>query len=171
MALRTIIQEGDPTLAKPGREVTDFDDRLHTLLDDMWETLFDANGIGLAAPQVGVLRRVALVLDCSQEPDQTETLEEIALELINPVILAQDGAQEGYEGCLSVPGVMGFVTRPQWVKVRAQNRMGEWFEVEGEGLTARAICHELDHLDGKLYTRLTAELINAAELPEEEECG
>ena len=168
MALRTIIQEGDPTLSKQSREVTAFDDRLHTLLDDMWETLFDANGIGLAAPQVGVLRRVALVLEIKGDPE-TEEIEELAHELINPVILEQEGEQVGYEGCLSVPDVMGLVTRPARVKIRAQNRAGTWFEIEGEGLTARAICHELDHLDGKLYTRLTDELISATGQPQEEE--
>ncbi|MCL2563311.1 MAG: peptide deformylase [Oscillospiraceae bacterium] len=168
MALRNILQEGDPTLSKSAREVTAFDDRLHTLLDDMWDTLFDANGIGLAAPQVGILRRVALVLELNGDTE-TENLEELTHELINPVIIEQDGEQEGYEGCLSVPGMMGLVTRPQRVKVRAQNRTGEWFEIEGEGLTARVICHELDHLDGNLYTRLAPELISVDDLPDEEE--
>ena len=170
MALRNILQEGDPTLTKPSREVAAFDDRLHTLLDDMWETLYEVEGIGLAAPQVGVLRRVALVMEYSLDPDDEDVERECPIELINPVIIEQDGVQEGYEGCLSVPGLMGLVTRPQRVKVRAQNRTGAWFEIEGEGLTARVICHELDHLDGKLYTRLCDELIDPAELFDGEEC-
>ena len=168
MALRNIIQEGDPTLTKPAREVTAFDERLHQLLDDMWETLFDANGVGLAAPQVGILRRVALVLELNGD-EESDELEELTHELINPVIIEEEGEQEGYEGCLSVPGVMGMVKRPLRVKVRAQNRQGEFYEIEGEGLTARAICHELDHLDGKLYTRLCDELIPAVDAPDEEE--
>jgi len=171
MALRNILEKGDPTLEKPSREVTAFDDRLHTLLDDMRETLFVANGIGLAAPQVGALRRAVLVLDLSALPEEDEAedeeeYEEVVLELINPVILETKGEQEEYEGCLSVPGLVGLVKRPSWVKVRAQDRHGVWIEVEGEGLMARALCHELDHLDGKLYTRLTKELIDAAKLPE-----
>ena len=168
MALRNILQKGDQTLTKFSRDVTDFDHRLHTLLDDMRETLFSANGVGLAAPQVGVLRRVVLVLDLNQEFEDDEE-EELVLELINPVILTAEGEQTSYEGCLSVPGLVGMVTRPQRVTVRAQDRDGAWVEVEGEGLMARALCHELDHLDGKLYTSLvTGELINAAQLAEME---
>ena len=157
MAIRNILQEGDPTLTKPAREVTAFDDRLHILLDDMRDTLELANGIGLAAPQVGVLRRVALVLKLSEETEQL-------IELVNPVIIEEHGEQEGSEGCLSIPGVLGEVTRPQRVKVRAQDRNGAWFEVEGEDLTARALCHEIDHLDGKLFTALCEELINLDDL-------
>jgi peptide deformylase len=173
MALRNILQEGDPTLTKTSREVTAFDERLHTLLDDMRETLFAANGVGLAAPQVGVLRRVALVLDLGRESEEEEgeEREPFVIELINPLILTEEGAQEEYEGCLSIPGLVGKVTRPQRVKVRAQDRHGAWIEVEGEGFMARALCHELDHLDGKLYTRLAGELISAAQAfgePQEE---
>ena len=131
MALRTIITEGDPVLAKVCRPVEKFDDRLHVLLDDMRETLIDSNGVGLAAPQIGILRRVALVLDP----------EDNVIELINPVIIAESGEQTGMEGCLSVPGKYGVVTRPMEVTVRAQDRNGEFFEVSGEEITARCFCH------------------------------
>ena len=143
MALRKIVEQGDPCLNKVCRPVTEFNGRLHELLDDLVETLADANGAGLAAPQVGVLRRVCVVMD--------EDSEEY-LELVNPEIVAQSGEQPGLEGCLSVPGKWGIVTRPQLVRVRAQDRDGNWFEVEGEDLTARAFCHEIEHLDGHLYT-------------------
>ena len=143
MALRKIVEQGDPCLNKVCRPVTEFNGRLHELLDDLLETLADANGAGLAAPQVGVLRRVCVVMD--------EDSEEY-LELVNPEIIAQSGEQTGLEGCLSVPGKWGIVTRPQLVRVRAQDRDGNWFEVEGEDLTARAFCHEIEHLDGHLYT-------------------
>ena len=142
MALRKIVEQGDPCLNKVCRPVTEFNGRLHALLDDMAETLAEANGAGLAAPQVGVLRRLCLVLD--------EASEEY-LELINPEIIATSGEQTGLEGCLSVPGKWGIVTRPYTVRVRAQDRYGDWFEVEGEELTARAFCHEIEHLDGHLY--------------------
>ena len=142
MALRKIVEQGDPCLEKVCRPVTEFNARLHELLDDMLETLTDANGAGLAAPQVGVLRRVCIVMD-----DDTDEY----LELINPEIIATSGEQTGLEGCLSVPGKWGIVTRPNVVRVRAQDRDGEWFEAEGEGLTARAFCHEIEHLDGHLY--------------------
>ena len=142
MALRKIVEQGDECLTKVCRPVTEFNSRLHELLDDMVETLADANGAGLAAPQVGVLRRVCIVMD----EDSGEYIE-----LINPEIVAQSGEQTGLEGCLSVPGKWGIVTRPAWVRVRAQDRDGEWFEAEGEGLTARCFCHEIEHLDGHLY--------------------
>lgn len=166
MAIRNILQQGDPSLEKTSREVTNFDDRLHTLIDDMRDTMDEANGVGLAAPQVGVLRRVALVADI-QESEDGEFTEEI-IELINPVILESDGEQEGLEGCLSIPGVQGIVTRPNRVKVRAQDRSGDTFEIEHTGFTARVICHELDHLDGKLYVRLCEELFDLNNLPESE---
>lgn len=143
MALRKIVEQGDDCLTKVCRPVTDFNARLHQLLDDMAETLAEANGAGLAAPQVGVLRRVCLVLD-----EETEEY----LELINPEILSQEGQQTGLEGCLSVPGKWGMVTRPAKVRVRAQDRYGDWFEAEGTELTARAFCHEIEHLDGHMYT-------------------
>ena len=145
MALRRIIEVGDPCLGKTCRRVTDFNAHLHQLLDDMQETLAAANGAGLAAPQVGVLRRVCLVL--ADEGDESGYLE-----LINPEIVEESGEQTGLEGCLSVPGKWGVVTRPSYVRVRAQDRDGAWFEAEGEGLAARAFCHEIEHLDGHLYT-------------------
>ena len=169
MALRNIVERGDPCLNKVCRPVTSFNSRLHTLLDDMHETLEAAEGAGLAAPQVGVLRRICLVIN-------TETEE--YMELINPEIVAFSGEQTGLEGCLSVPGKWGIVTRPNVVRVRAQDRNGEWFVVEGEGLTARCLCHEIDHLDGHLYVEhidhfLTDEelqaYLEAQEATEEEE--
>jgi len=166
MATRTILHQGDPSLEKTSREVTNFDDRLHTLLDDMRDTMELANGVGLAAPQVGVLRRVALVSDI-KETEDGEFTEEL-IELINPIILESDGAEEGLEGCLSVPDMQGIVTRPTRVKVRAQDRYGKPFEMEYTDFTARVACHELDHLDGKLYVRLCDELFDINNLPESE---
>ena len=157
MALRKIVEQGDECLTKVCRPVTKFDRRLHDLLDDMAETLADANGAGLAAPQVGILRRVCLVLD--------EEAEEY-LELINPEIIAQSGEQTGLEGCLSVPGKFGIVTRPYTVRVRAQDRDGAFFEVEDEALTARCFCHEIEHLDGHLFVERTDHLLTAEELEE-----
>ena len=155
MALRRIVEGGDECLLKKCRPVTEFNRHLHLLLDDMAETLADANGAGLAAPQVGVLRRVCLVLD--------EDSEEY-IELINPEIIAESGEQTGLEGCLSVPGKWGIVTRPEKVRVRAQDRFGDWFEAEGEGLTARAFCHEIEHLDGHLYTEHIDHFLTEEEL-------
>ncbi len=153
MGLRKIFTDKDPALHKVCRPVTKFDRRLHNLLDDMKETLADAAGVGLAAPQVGILRRVVVV----------DTGEEI-LELVNPVILETSGEQEGQEGCLSVPGKYGIVKRPMNVKVRAQDRNGNWFEAEGEELIARCFCHELDHLDGILYTEKMERFLTDEEL-------
>ena len=155
MALRKIVEQCDECLTKVCRPVTEFNSRLHELLDDMVETLADANGAGLAAPQVGVLRRVCIVMD--------EDSEEY-IELINPEIVAQSGEQTGLEGCLSVPGKWGIVTRPNVVRVRAQDRDGQWFEVEGEELTARAFCHEIEHLDGHLYTEHIDHFLSEEEL-------
>lgn len=157
MALRKIVEMGEECLTKVCRPVTEFNSRLHELLDDMAETLADANGAGLAAPQVGVLRRVCIVLD--------EDTEEY-IELINPEIVEASGEQTGLEGCLSVPGKWGIVTRPDVVRVRAQDRDGSWFEVEGEGLTARAFCHEIEHLDGHLYTEHIDHFLSEEELRE-----
>ena len=154
MALRTIITEGDPVLNKVCRPVEKFDERLHVLLDDMKETLAVSNGVGLAAPQVGILRRVALVMDA----------EENVIELVNPTIISAEGEQTGLEGCLSVPGKYGVVTRPMKVTVRAQDRNGNTFEVSGEELTARCFCHELAHLDGHLFVELAEELYTPEEL-------
>lgn len=156
MAIRTIVTREDPVLTKVCHPVTKFDDKLADLLDDMKETLAQANGVGLAAPQVGILRRAVIVI--TQEGEE--------LELINPEILEQSGEQTGLEGCLSVPGLWGYVTRPQWVKVKAQDRNGNWFEVEGQDLTARCFCHELSHLDGHLYTELADRLYTSDELDE-----
>ena len=142
MALRTIVLQGDRCLTKACRPVTAFNGRLHQLLDDMAETLADANGAGLAAPQVGILRRVCLVLDEENE---------CYLELVNPEIIKTEGKQSGLEGCLSVPGKFAVVERPNIVRVRAQDRDGNWFEAEAQGLTARAFCHEIEHLDGHLF--------------------
>ena len=154
MALRTIITKGDPVLNKKAHPVTNFDEKLAILLDDMVETLRDSGGVGLAAPQIGILRRVVVVIN---EADQV-------IELVNPEIIATEGEQVGFEGCLSVPGRWGKVKRPMKARVRAQNRQGEWFEVEDEGLTARCFCHELDHLDGHLFTELTDKLYTSEEL-------
>ncbi len=160
MALRNIVQNGDDCLRKHCRPVTDFNDRLHSLLDDMAETLIESQGVGLAAPQVGVLRRAVLVLETNVEDDEDEYI----IELINPEIVESDGEQEGPEGCLSVPGVFGYVKRPDHVKVRAQDRDGNWFEVEGDGLTARAFCHEIDHLEGKLFLDVADHIMDQNEL-------
>ena len=157
MALRKIVEQGDDCLTKVCRPVTAFNKRLHDLLDDMTETLADANGAGLAAPQVGVLRRLCIVMD--------EASGEY-LELINPEIVAQSGEQTGLEGCLSVPGKWGIVTRPAKVRVRAQDRFGDWFEAEGEGLNARCFCHELEHLDGHLYTERAYRMLTEEEYEE-----
>ena len=160
MALRNILTEGDPTLNKTSRPVVKFDNRLHVLLDDMAETLNTSNGEGLAAPQVGVLRRVVLVV----ETNVPEGEEEFIIELINPEIISAEGEQRGSEGCLSVPDQFGIVTRPEKVTVRAQDRYGNWFEREGEGLTARCFCHEIDHLNGILFTSLAERMLTEEEI-------
>ncbi len=161
MALRNILKEGDETLLRHCRPVTDFTPRLHDLLDDMAETMLSANGVGLAAPQVGVLRRAVVVLETN-----TPEGEEQVIELVNPEIVEADGEQTDPEGCLSVPGAFGMVTRPSHVKVRAQDRYGQWFEIEGVGLTARAFCHEIDHLDGHMFTELCDHIMSQEELDE-----
>ena len=160
MALQNILTEGDPTLNKTSRPVVKFDNRLHVLLDDMAETLNTSNGVGLAAPQVGVLRRVVLVV----ETNVPEGEEEFIIELINPEIISAEGEQRGSEGCLSVPDQFGIVTRPEKVTVRAQDRYGNWFEREGEGLTARCFCHEIDHLNGILFTSLAERMLTEEEI-------
>lgn len=156
MALRTILTDGDPALHKVCRPVTQFDEKLHDLLDDLKETLAQANGAGLAAPQVGILRRAVIVVDANDE----------MLELVNPEIISREGEQEGFEGCLSVPGRWGVVKRPMKAKVRAQDRNGNFFEVEGEEIVARCFCHEIDHLDGHLFTELAGRLYTNEELEE-----
>lgn len=164
MALRNILHEGDPTLLKKSRPVTEYNARLHELLDDMRETLIDAEGSGLAAPQVGVLRRVALVVDWDGTESEEDECEPEIIELINPVIIATDGEQEGLEGCLSVPGQFGIVKRPRTVIVRANDRHGNAFELSGEMLVARAFCHEIDHLEGRLFKELTDKILTPDEL-------
>ena len=153
MALRKIMTEKDAALHKVCKPVTAFDGKLHRLLDDLAETLHEANGAGLAAPQVGILRRVVVV-------DVGDGL----IELVNPEIVAQDGEQDGPEGCLSVPGKWGMVKRPNVVRVRAQDRNGQWFETEGQELTTRCFCHELDHLDGHLYTEKVSRFLTEEEI-------
>lgn len=140
MALRNIVKDGDPILRKKCREVTEFNERLNVLLDDMRETLVLANGAGLAAPQVGVLKRVAIV-----------SVDDAFYELINPEIIETEGEEISPEGCLSLPGICGTVNRPYKVTVRAQDRFGKTFTARGVGLLARAFCHEIDHLDGILF--------------------
>ena len=140
MALRKIREIGDPILNKTCKEVKEVTDRTKDLIDDLFETMYEAQGVGLAAPQVGILKRI-VVIDCGDDP----------LLLINPEVLETSGEQTGQEGCLSVPGKAGIVTRPNYAKVKAYNEDMEEFIVEGEELLARALLHEIDHLDGHLY--------------------
>lgn len=154
MALRKILTQGDSALEKVCRPVEKFDRRLHTLIDDLKETLEASGGVGLAAPQVGILRRVVIVVD-----DQEQMIE-----LVNPVIVHQEGEQDGLEGCLSVPGMYGKVKRPSFVTVRAQDRNGDFFEVSGEEMVARCFCHETEHLDGHLFVEHTDRLYSMEEL-------
>ncbi len=156
MALRRIVLQGEDCLTKVCRPVTDFDNRLHILLNDMADTLLDSGGVGLAAPQVGILRRVCVVQNENEE----------IIELINPEIVYTQGEQTGLEGCLSVPGKFGVVTRPEVVRVRAQDRDGNFFEVEDSDLTARCVCHEVEHLDGHLFVEHTDHLLTEEELQE-----
>lgn len=142
MAVREILKFGNETLRKTCHPVQKFDLRLRLLLRDMADTMYEAEGVGLAAPQVGILRR-AVVIDVQDDHG--------LIELVNPVIISAEGEQAGPEGCLSKPGRQGYVVRPAKVTVRAQDRHGKFFEITGEGLLARAFCHEIDHLDGKLY--------------------
>ena len=158
MGIRKILTDREPALHKTCKPVVNFDAKLHKLLDDMHETLEDSGGVGLAAPQVGILRRVVLV-DNGEE----------VLELINPTLVETDGEQIGAEGCLSVPGKYGLVKRPYYAKVRAQDRYGEWYEVEGEELIGRCFCHELDHLDGIIYTEVMDRYLTDEELGYDEE--
>lgn len=157
MAIRKIVTEGDPVLNKVCHPVTKFDQKLADLLDDMKETLTEAGGAGLAAPQVGILRRVTVVV-VGEDGEM--------LELVNPEIVEQKGEQDGLEGCLSLPGKWAYIKRPEWVKVRFQDRNGDWFEVEGEGIVARCFCHELAHLDGHLYVELADRVYTTEELDE-----
>ena len=169
MATRNIVTKEEPLLYKKSRPVKSFDARLHQLLDDMAETLFASGGVGLAAPQVGVLRRAVLVIETNVPEGEDEQL----IELINPEIIESSGEQYGAEGCLSFPDEYGLVRRPMDVTVRAQDRNGEFFTVSGTGLTARCFCHEIDHLEGIVFTSkvermLTEEEMRAAAGSEEE---
>ena len=161
MGLRNILTDKEPALHKVCRPVTAFDSKLHKLLDDMAETLIESGGVGLAAPQVGILRRIFLV-DVGMEENEI-------VEFINPEIIETDGEQIGPEGCLSVPGKYGLVKRPYYAKVRAQDRYGEWFEAEGEELIGRCFCHELDHLDGIIYTEVMERWLTEDELQYDED--
>ena len=158
MALRTIRTQGDPVLTKVSRPVEEMTQRNRDLIVDMLDTMYDAMGVGLAAPQVGILKRI-VVIDVGDGP----------MVLVNPVILEQSGEQTGDEGCLSVPGMAGQVTRPDYVKVKALDINMEEVEYEGEGLLARAFCHEIDHLDGHMYTELVEGDLHRVTYEEEEE--
>ena len=159
MGLRKIIRKGDISLKKKSRTVTEFNARLHILLNDMLETLKEADGVGLAAPQVGVLRRAVIVADVSGEEPKY-------IELVNPEIIRREGEQIGPEGCLSLPNIWGIVTRPEKVVVQAQDRFGNPFTLEAEELLARACCHELDHLEGVLFDELADHIMSKEELDE-----
>lgn len=156
MAILNIVKEGDQTLRKICRKVEEITPRIIRLLDDMRETLHEANGVGLAAPQVGILRRIAIV-DTDGE----------VIELINPEIISVEGEQSGLEGCLSIPDVWGIVERPMKVTVKATDRNGKEFTVAGEGLKARAFCHEIDHLDGHLFTDHAEHILTPEEMKEQ----
>ena len=156
MAIREILTDKDPALHKKCHYITKFDEKLWTLLDDLKETLADAGGAGLAAPQVGIVRRAVIVVTADDE----------MLELINPEIVAQEGEQDGLEGCLSVPGMWGYVKRPMKVRVRAQDRSGTWFEAEGEEIVARCFCHEIEHLEGHVFSEHTDRLYTGDEIEE-----
>lgn len=156
MAIRKILTDEDPVLHKKCHPVTQFDEKLGALLDDLKATLANANGAGLAAPQIGILRRIVIVVDAHDE----------MLELVNPELLDQEGEQDGFEGCLSVPGRWGMVKRPMKVRVKAQDRSGKWFEAEGEEMVARCFCHEIEHLDGHIFTEHTDKLYTSEELDE-----
>ena len=160
MAKRSILEKEDKTLYKKSRQVTEFNGRLHQLIDDMRDTLMEAGGVGLAAPQVGVLRNVVIVIETNVENEGDEYI----IELVNPEIIQLDGEQSGPEGCLSFPGEYGIVKRPQYVTVRAQDRNGKTFQVEGEGLTARCFCHEIDHLTGTVFTAKCDRMLTSEEL-------
>lgn len=159
MAVRQIRIMGDEILTKKCKPVKEMNGRTMDLVEDMFETMYEANGCGLAAPQVGVLKQIVTI----DVDDGNQYV------LINPEIVAQEGEQTGYEGCLSLPGKSGIVTRPNYVKVKAFNENMEAYELEGEGLLARAICHEIGHLEGQMYVELVeGELVDAGSEPEEE---
>ncbi|MBQ2688278.1 MAG: peptide deformylase [Clostridia bacterium] len=158
MAIRNIVKEGDDVLAKKARPVTEFNERLHTLLDDMADTMYESGGVGLAGNQVGTLRRVVVI-------DIGEGL----IELVNPEIIKAEGEQESVEGCLSCPGEYGITRRPKYVVVKAQDRFGEEFTIEGEDLLAKAFCHEIDHLEGIIYKQVALRMIDPSEIETDED--
>ena len=160
MAIRTIREFGDPVLNKISKEVTEVTPRIQDLIDDMFETMYETGGVGLAAPQVGILKRIVVIDTTGEDP----------ILLINPRIVEASGEQTGNEGCLSLPGKSGIVTRPNYVKVVAQNENMETIELEGTELLARAFCHEIDHLDGHLYTeKVEGELVDTLSYDEDDE--
>lgn len=162
MALRTIREYGDDVLTRPCKEIKEVTPRIRELVEDMLDTMYEANGVGLAAPQVGILKRL-VVIDVSPEADSP-------IIMINPVILETDGEQTGYEGCLSLPGKSGIVTRPNYVKAKAFDLDMNEYIIEGEELLARAICHELDHLDGHMYVeKVEGDLVNNEDLVSDED--
>ncbi len=160
MAIRNIREIGDPVLNKSCKVVKEVTDRTRELIEDMFDTMYEAQGVGLAAPQVGILKRIVTIDVTGEDP----------ILLVNPTILETSGEQTGNEGCLSVPGKTGVVTRPNYVKVRAYDRNLAPFELEGTELLARAICHEVEHLDGHLYVeKVEGELMNVSDLKDEED--
>ena len=161
MPVRQILTDPDPVLYKKCHPVTKFDKRLASLLEDMAQAMLAANGVGLAGPQIGMVRRVCVVLDINNDDK--------IIELVNPEVIATEGSQTGSEGCLSFPDKFGIVTRPNVVTVRAQDRNGEWFTITGEGLTARAFMHEIDHLDGHVFTEKVSQFIEPTSEEDEEE--
>lgn len=156
MAIRKILTKEDQQLLRHSRRVEKFDERLHSLIDDMRDTLSSSGGVGLAAPQVGVLRRIVVLWDVNKDPEEM-------VECVNPEVIETRGAERMVEGCLSFPGVYGYVTRPTWAKLRAQDRNGNWFEREGEGVVAQCFCHETEHLDGHLFTEKVEEYVDPDE--------
>ena len=158
MAIRRIVKQGDPILRKRSREIIEINDRIFEIIEDMTETLYKENGLGIAAPQIGILKRIVVI-------DTGEGL----IELINPVILSTEGEQENTEGCLSVPGEFGLVKRPACVKIKALNKNGKRIELVGNGVLARAICHEIDHLEGRLFTDIAIEMYSQEEIDDMED--
>ena len=158
MPVRQILTDPDPVLYKKCHPVTKFDKRLASLLEDMAQTMLAANGVGLAGPQIGMVRRVCVVLDTNNN--------DRIIELVNPEVIATEGSQTGSEGCLSFPDKFGIVTRPNVVTVRAQDRNGDWYEYEGDDIVARCFLHEIDHLDGHMYTEIAEKMLTPEELEE-----
>lgn len=172
MAILTVRQVGDPCLRKVCKPVRVITPRIEELVGDMFDTMYEAGGVGLAAPQVGILKRI-VVIDVTPEPaegEDPESIEPMKYVMINPVILETSGSQTGWEGCLSLVGKSGMVTRPDHVKVRYTDLDGDEYELEGEGLLARAVCHELDHLEGLMYTsKVEGNIIDNEELAKMQE--